>query len=579
MPENIYAFKYGEYGNTQAIIARQPGISLQYHNFVNKGTAFSLEERDTLRLNGALPPSPRPLDRQVANSADKVEKKEDDIERYIYIRALFDRNATLAHALIQSDIPKYMGIIYTPTVGLACQRYSSIFRNANGLHFFPGNIDKAEDILRDYVHRDIRVAVVTDNQGILGIGDQGAGGIAICLGKLMLYTQGAGIAPWHCLPISLDVGTNNKQLLDDPDYLGWRSERLTGAEYLRFVQRFAKAFRAVFPNALCQWEDFSKQNAFAIRDSYLHDLISFNDDIQGTGSVTLAGILTAMKIKKEKIEDQVYLVHGAGAGGIGIAEQIETALVEKGLTQSKARKRIFTLDSRGLVTKDRKLDPYKEKFAKDPAELSWLKEPGDGTLENVVRNEKVTVLIGTSGQGGCFTREVIQAAALNTDRPVILPLSNPTSMTEALPQDIFDWTDGRALVATGSPFKPVTHKGQTFKIGQCNNVFVFPGVGLGIIASGAKEVLPSFFTAAAHAVSECVSAEAMQQGQLLPPVTELSTVSLKVAQAVGKTAINANLGHLCAFSEFQHDKDEDRLNTLIDKMRWQPDYLPMILEP
>lgn len=578
MAKQIYAFKYGEYGNTEAIIARHPGIALQYHNYVNKGTAFSLEERDLLRLNGALPPSPRPLERQVANSADKVLKKEDDIERYIYIRALFDRNVTLAHALIQSDIPNYMGIIYTPTVGLACQRYSSIFRNASGLHFFPGNIEKAEDILRDYVYRDIRVAVVTDNQGILGIGDQGAGGIAICLGKLMLYTQGAGIAPWHCLPISLDVGTNNKELLNDPDYLGWRHERLTGSDYLRFVQRFAKAFRAVFPNALCQWEDFSKQNAFAIRDSYLHDLISFNDDIQGTGSVTLAGILTAMRIKKEKIEDQVYLIHGAGAGGIGIAEQIETALVEKGISQTMARKRIFTLDSRGLVTKDRKLDPYKEKFAKDPAELAWLNEPGDGTLENVVKNEKVTVLIGTSGQGGCFTKEVIQAAALNTERPVILPLSNPTSMTEALPSDIFKWTDGKALVATGSPFKPVTHKDKTFKIGQCNNVFVFPGVGLGILASGAKEVLPSFFTAAAHAVSSCVSSQAMDQGELLPPVTELSNVTLKVAQAVGKTAINANLGHLCAFSEFQHDRDEERLNILIDKMRWKPEYLPVVLE-
>ncbi|MCB2182273.1 MAG: NAD-dependent malic enzyme [Desulfobulbaceae bacterium] len=578
MPENLYEFQYGEYGNTEAIITKLAGISLQYHNFINKGTAFSIEEREKLGLDGALPPSPRSLENQVVNSAVKVDKKGDDIERFIYIRALFDRNATLAHALIKSNIERYMGIIYTPTVGLACQRYSSIFRNANGIHFYPGNIDKAESILRHYVHRGIRVAVVTDNQGILGIGDQGAGGIAICLGKLMLYTQGAGIAPWHCLPISLDVGTNNKELLGDSDYLGWRHERLTGDDYLRFVQRFAKAFRAVFPNALCQWEDFSKQNAFAIRDSYLHDLISFNDDIQGTGSITLAGVLTAMRIKKESLTDQVYLIHGAGAGGVGIAEQIETALIEEGLSKEMARARIFTLDSRGLVTSDRKLDPYKEKFAKDPNKIDWMKDPADGTLENVVRNEKVTVLIGTSGQAGCFTQEVIQASMANTDRPVILPLSNPTSMTEALPEDIYKWTDGKALVATGSPFAPVSHNGMTFKIGQCNNVFVFPGVGLGIIASGAKEVLPSFFTAAAHAVSKCVSQEAMDRGELLPPVKELREVSLKVAQAVGLTAINANVGHLCAFSDFQHDNDETKLNTLIEKMRWQPEYLPFIVK-
>ncbi|MCK5193313.1 MAG: oxaloacetate-decarboxylating malate dehydrogenase, partial [Desulfobulbaceae bacterium] len=425
MPENIYGFKYDQYGNTEAIIAYKKGIILQTNNYTNKGLAFSDEERNRFDLLGALPPSVRPLEKQVINSAEKVAGKADDIEQFIYIRSLFDRNVTLAHALVKSDIERYMKIIYTPTVGLACQQYSSMFRSANGIHFYPGNIDQAENILRRFVHRDIRVAVVTDNQGILGIGDQGAGGIAICLGKLMLYTQGAGIAPWHCLPISLDVGTNNKELLDDPTYLGWHHERISGNEYIQFVQRFARAFRAVFPNALCQWEDFSKQNAFAIRDSYLHDLISFNDDIQGTGSVTLAAILTGMKIKKEKISDQRYLIHGAGAGGIGIAEQIETAMIEEGLPEKVARSRIYTLDSRGLVTSDRSLEPYKQKFAKNPAEISWMKDSSDNTLENVIKNEKITVLIGTSGQQGCFTEQVVKAVHQNTDRPMILPLSNP----------------------------------------------------------------------------------------------------------------------------------------------------------
>ncbi|MFZ5766866.1 MAG: NAD-dependent malic enzyme [Thermodesulfobacteriota bacterium] len=575
MMEELYAFRYGPYGNTEAIVVHRPGLALQYCNFINKGTAFSEEERRRLGLDGTLPPSPRPLAMQVANSLEKVRDKESDIERYIYIRSLYDRNATLAHALIASDIERLMGIIYTPTVGLACQRYSSIFRTGSGIHFYPGNIDRAEEILRRYAHQQIRVAVVTDNQGILGIGDQGAGGIAICLGKLMLYTQGAGIAPWHCLPISLDVGTDNPALLDDPFYLGWRHHRLTGDDYLRFVQRFARAFRAVFPNALCQWEDFSKQNAFAIRDAYLHDLISFNDDIQGTGAVALAAILSAMRIKKEKLEEQVYLIHGAGAGGVGIAEQIEIALKEKGLSGEEARSRIFTLDSHGLVTTNRPLEPYKEKFAKEPARLSWLREEKDGTLLNVVRHEKATVLIGTSAQGGCFSEEVVRAVCANTLRPVILPLSNPTARAEAHPKDICRWSEARALVATGSPFPPVAGQSETRTVSQCNNVFVFPGVGLGILAAGAREVLPSFFTAAAHAVSHCVDDAAMARGELLPPVGKLREVSQQVALAVGMTAIRANVGHLCAFSEFQHDNDPARLAELIDRMRWQPVYLPI----
>lgn len=578
MPQHIYGFKYNQYGNTEAIIALKKGPILQTNNYTNKGTAFPNEERQRLDLIGHLPPAYRPLNMQVENGAEKVTAKEDDIERFIYIRALFDRNVTLAHALIKSDIEQYMKIIYTPTVGLACQRYSSMFRFANGIHFHPGNIDQAEKILRRFVHRDIRVAVVTDNQGILGLGDQGAGGIAICLGKLMLYTQGAGIAPWHCLPISLDVGTNNKELLDDPFYLGWQHERISGDEYLDFVQRFARAFRAVFPNALCQWEDFSKQNAFAIRDSYLHDLISFNDDIQGTGSITLAAILTGMKIKKEKLADQRYLIHGAGAGGVGIAEQIETAMIEEGVPEDIARSQIYTLDSRGLVTSDRSLEPYKQKFAKDPEKVSWLKDSADGTLENVIKNEKITVLIGTSGQQGCFTREVVKATLQNTDRPLVLPLSNPTANCEALPEDIYTWTEGKALVATGSPFAPVHYGGSEYLIGQCNNVFVFPGVGLGILASGAKEVLPSFFTAAAKAVSDSVSADAMAKGELVPPVSKLQEITLAVGQKVGETAIQANVGHLCAFSDFQHNKDPERLQELISNMRWKPEYLPIIRE-
>jgi len=576
MSHNTYGLRYDEFGNTSEILVYGRGTGVMANNFVNKGTAFSEQERIELGLSGSLPPTARPLEKQVLDSARKVSGKDSDIEKFIYIRALFDRNVTLAHALIASDIEKYMGIIYTPTVGLACRNYSSMFRTANGLHFHPGNIDQAETILRRYIHRDIRVAVVTDNQGILGIGDQGAGGIAICLGKLMLYTQGAGIAPWHCLPISLDVGTDNRELLDDDFYLGWRHERLIGTDYVDFVQRFALAFRKIFPNSLCQWEDFSKQNAFAIRDAYLHDLISFNDDIQGTGAVTLAGILAAMRIKGEKLEDQVFLVHGAGAGGVGIAEQIMVGLKEEGFSEGQARKRIFTLDRRGLVNTGRELEPYKMGFAHDPGELPWFNDERDGDLLNVINKGGVTVLIGTSGQAGCFSRQVVEAMLANSDRPVIMPLSNPTAQAEATPNDIYDWSGGRALVATGSPFPPVLWDGEEVRVGQGNNVFVFPGVGLGVLAAGAREVLPEFFTAAAHAVADSVPAGDLQKGILFPPVSELREVSLKVAQAVGRSAIGKGVSRPCVFCSFWHENREEKLALLVERMRWRPEYPDLV---
>jgi len=576
MSENHYAFKYDEYGNTREILVYASGAIVASIPFVNKGTAFTKAERRRLGLEAALPPTVRTLEHQVENSMAKVNGKPDPIEKFTYIRSLFDRNVTLAHALIKSDIERLMGIIYTPTVGLAVQQYSSMFRQANGLHFYPENIGRAEDVLRRYLHRDIRVAVVTDNQGILGIGDQGAGGIAICLGKLMLYTQGAGIAPWHCLPISLDVGTDNEALLSDNDYLGWRHHRLRGEEYLDFIRRFARAFRNVFPNALCQWEDFSKQNAFAIRDTYLHDLISFNDDIQGTGAVTLAAILTAMKIKKGKLAEQVFLIHGAGAGGVGVADQIEAALLDTGMDAADARARIFTLDSRGVVTTDRDIEPYKQKFAKDKQAFDWLRKKENHSLAQVVKHAKVTVLIGTSGQGGCFTEEVVRRMTANTERPVIMPLSNPTAMAEATPADIYAWTDGKALVATGSPFAPVTVGGQAHHVGQCNNVFVFPGMGLGVLASGAREVRPSFFTAAAHAVSDCVTRAEREEGMLVPPVSTLKAVSAKVALAVAMAAVAEGVDRPCVYSTFQHNQDEVRMKQLISKMRWNPQYLPLV---
>ena len=573
--ESSYRLHYNEFGNTREIEILTRGADVYDNSFTNKGTAFTREERDRFALHGTLPPSVRSMVSQMANSRQACEGKNSDLEKFIYLRSLFDRNVALAHALIASDIERYLPIIYTPTVGEACRHYSSMFRKAHGLFFYPGNIDRAEEILRRFVPRQIRVAVVTDNQGILGIGDQGVGGIAICLGKLMLYTQGAGIAPWHCLPISLDVGTDNPELLNDDNYLGWRHPRLQDDEYVAFVQRFARAFKTVFPHALCQWEDFSKQNAFAIRDTYLHQLISFNDDIQGTGAVALAAILSALRIKEEKLSDQVFLVHGAGAGGIGIAEQMAVALQGEGLDEAAARARIFTVDRRGLVTTDRVLEPYKEKFAHDPAALPWLRREEDGSLLKVVKKAGVTVLIGTSGQAGSFDWELVQAMLANTDRPVILPLSNPTGQSEARPVDLDQWSRGRALVATGSPFAPLTRQGSRVRVGQCNNVFVFPGVGLGILAAGAAEVRPEFFTAAARAVAAQVDPADLSAGVLLPQVSDLRPVSRAVAAAVGQSAMDLGVAGPCAFSTYQHHHDPARLARLIAEMRWQPRYLPL----
>ncbi len=577
MGKKNYEFVFDQYGKTREIKIKSRGDELLSNHYMNKGTNFSQQERKDFSIDGALPPHPMSLDEQVEVCENIADNKNTNIEKYIYLRSLFDRNVTLNHAVLAKNIQKYLPIVYTPTVGQACEQFSEIVRKASGITFYPGNIDRAEEILKRYQTDDIRVAVVTDNAGILGIGDQGAGGINICIGKLQLYTQGAGIAPWHCLPISLDVGTNSQTLLNNPRYLGYRQKRLSGDAYNEFIEKFAKAFKAVFPNSLCQWEDFSKQNAFTINDTYSRELVSFNDDIQGTGSITLAGILAAMKVKKEKLSDQNFLIYGAGAGGVGITEQIFTALVEEGLSEAEAKKRIFTMDSRGLITSDRDLDPYKKKFSQTPGDLSWFNDPKDNSLDNIVKNAGITVLIGTSAQSGSFTKKIVQDMCKNSSRPVILPISNPTDKVEAHPEDIYRWSEGKAVIATGSPFNPVMHNGKEIRIGQCNNFFVFPGIGLGIIASGAKQVLPSFFTAAAKAVVENIDEEDLENGIVLPKINKVKKISRDVAVEVGKAAISAGVCKKdLPFSRFNHDNDPSKLAEIIDHMRWDPEYINLI---
>lgn len=576
MAANLYRFKYDEYGNTREIISYASGASACSCSYINKGTAFNKKEREQLDLQAALPPGSRDLEAQIESSEIKVNNKVDDIEKYIFIRSLFDRNVTLAHALIKSDIEHYIKLIYTPTIGMAVQKYSSMFRQANGLHFYPGNIDRAEEILRRFTHRDIRVAVVTDNQGVLGIGDQGVGGIAACLGKLMLYTQGAGIAPWHCLPVSLDVGTNNENLLADKQYLGWRNKRLEGEEYLSFIGRFVRAFRNIFPNALCQWEDFFQHNAFSIRDAFVDEIISFNDDIQGTGTATLAAILSAMKIKKEPLSQQIFLIHGAGVGGVGIGEQIYNCLMHYGLSADEAKNRIFIIDSEGLISNTRKVEFYKQKFEKDEEKFPWIRDLDKEDTPGIIHHSGATVLIGTSGQEFCFRKEMIEAIKKNTSRPVLLPLFHRVSTPDVFCQNMRQWMNDGVLAASSGPCVSVDYLSDTMNVSQCNNAFTFPGVGLGVLSSGAREVLPEFFTAAAHAISDTLTQEELNQEILMPEIKNIRKVAEKVALAVAMSAVENDVSRPCVYSDFQHNNDEGRMKSLIDKIRWNPEYLPLV---
>lgn len=570
-----YKFKYDEYGNTREIIVYGSGSAVSSISFVNKGTAFNAAERVKLGLEGSLPPGIRNLDDQIENTRHIVDAKVDDIERFIFVRALYDRNVTLAHALIKSDLEKYMGIVYTPTIGLAVKKFSALYRQANGLHFYPGNIDQAEDILRRYLHRDIRVAVVTDNQGIPGMGDQGAGGIAVCLGKLMLYTQGAGIAPWHCLPISLDVGTDNEILLNEKRYLGWRNRRLKGEEYLSFVGRFVRAFRNVFPDAVCQWENLSSHNAFGIRDAFADEIITFNDNIQGTGAVALAAILSATRAKNEILSDQIFIVFGAETDGVGICEQLEIALQEDGLSQEEACDLIFLCDNHGVITTDRAGDYYLKKFCKSPKKFGWLKDK-NLSVADIILKCGATVYVSASGADECIEQDLIESMLKNTDRPVIIPLYNSDAGSEQCIRDIYSWTGGKAMVASGSPLNKFEFQGHSYSVSQGNNILIFPGVGLGVLASGAREIIPEFFTAAAKAVSSFVSQDELESGQLLPAVGDLERVSNGVALAVGMCAVQHGISRPCVFSSFQHEGEESRMRELIKRMRWEPHYLPIV---
>lgn len=516
------------------------GRALLRDPLFNKDAAFSAEERESFGLLGLLPGHVATLAEQVRLEMARLERKGDDLERYIGLAALQDRNETLFYRVLLENLEALLPIVYTPVVGRACQEFSHILRRYRGLWLSPGDAERLPELLRNLPQRDLRLIVVTDNERILGLGDQGAGGMGIPIGKLALYSAAAGIHPALTLPVSLDVGTDNPELQGDPLYAGTRAPRLRGQAYDDFVERFVEAVREVYPRAVLQWEDFKQHNALRLLDRYRRRLTSFNDDVQGTASVVVASLFAALRLTGGTLAEQRLVFLGAGAAGIGIARLVRAALLAEGVPAEAVARAIVQLDSKGLIHQERAgLEEDKREFAlaADALRFHGLHEASRHDLESVVQHVQPTVLVGTSAQHGAFTEPVVRALARHVQRPLILPLSNPTSCSEAVPADLLRWTDGRALVATGSPFAPVSHEGTLHVPGQANNVFVFPGVGLGTIVCGAREITDAMFLAAARAVAASVSDERLRQGALFPAVSELRSVSRAVALAVARAAL------------------------------------------
>ncbi|MBK8256092.1 MAG: NAD-dependent malic enzyme [Polyangiaceae bacterium] len=511
------------------------GIALLRLTMTNKGTAFTPEERLSLGLDGLLPPQVNTIEQQLERVYGGFRREPSPIAKYQYLRGLQERNEILYYALLARHLEEMLPIVYTPTVGQAVQEFNYIYQNPRGLSLSPLNIDRADKSMSTFPWEDVRMIVATDSSAILGIGDQGYGGLAIPIGKLSLYTVGGGVSPFHSMPVVLDVGTDRTDLLTDSFYLGVRQRRLTGKAYEEFMDKFVQAVQNRYPRAVIQWEDLSKEAAFTVLERYRKVHPSFNDDIQGTGAVTLAGVRSACRQLGQKLTDQRVIVYGAGAGGVGVSTAILQGMMRDGLTEEQARSRIFVLDSKGLLIGSRKMEEYKRRFAHPDAEVAHLLSDGKapGLLDTIVR-AKATVLIGLSGQPHAFGEAAVRAMAKNVDRPIIFPLSNPTSLCEALPEEVLRWTDGKALVATGSPFDAVRLGGVTYPIGQGNNAFIFPGLGFGSILSDAKEITDSMVMAASEALAEYTARE--HPSLIYPPVSELQEVSTAVATAVIRQA-------------------------------------------
>jgi len=554
------------------IAVRQKGRALLINPFTNKGTAFTTRERDELDLHGLLPPAICTIEQQLERAYENFQAKPTELEKFIYFTSLNDRNETLFFRLLYEHIDEMVPIVYTPTVGEACQKFSHIYRRARGLYISYEQRHNIEKILGNFYANNASVIVVTDGERILGLGDQGAGGMAIPIGKLCLYTLCAGISPYSTLPIMLDVGTNNEERLKDPLYLGLRQNRVRGEEYQAFIDRFVNAVRKVFPNVLLQWEDFLKGNAIKQLNRFKDALCTFNDDIQGTAGVVLAGIYSALRITGQSIRDLRVLIAGAGAAAYGIANLIVSAQQEEGLSLKEARKRIWPVDSEGLVTKTRSgLESFKETYARDVDEIATYecRDRSRITLEEAIANSKPTVLLGVSATSGIFGKAVVKAMAELNERPIIFPLSNPTSKSECKPDDVIRWSEGRAIVATGSPFPPVEYNRRRYRIGQCNNAFIFPGVGLGVIVGRIRLVTDGMFLDAAKALAEKVTAGDLKQYAVYPEFGRIRECSHAVACAVIKRAVD------------EEHADEEvliKLEETVERAMWFPEYLPIRYE-
>jgi malate dehydrogenase (oxaloacetate-decarboxylating) len=542
------------------------GIDLLDTPGLNKGTAFTEEERTRFGLHALLPPHVETLDEQVARAYEAFQKKDNDLERHIYLRALQDTNEVLFYRLLLDRIEEMTPLVYTPTVALACEQFSHIYRRPRGLFVSYPLRDSIPHLLRNRPNKDVDVIVVTDGERILGIGDQGAGGLGIPIGKLSLYTLIGGIRPERTLPIVLDVGTNNPERLNDSEYLGWSHERITGQAYFDFVDQFVQAVKQELPQTCLQWEDFATPHARPILTRYRDELLTFNDDIQGTASVALGAVLGAVKVTGKNLKEQQIVMFGAGSAGIGVADGLRAAMTGDGLSEQEARSQFWVIDRDGLLHSGRKdLSPEQAVYAQPESRVAGWPRTSNGHigLADVIGQIKATLLIGLSTVGGAFSDPVVREMARKVERPIIFPLSNPTSKSEANAEDLIHWTDGRALVASGSPFAPVNYQGRKIPIAQCNNVFIFPAMGLAVVASGARRVTEPMMLAAARTLGSNSPAIKDPSASLLPRLTDIRRVAAEIAFAVGVQAQKEGVAPKIS---------EDELRRRVNETQWAPAY-------